>query len=51
MAVISPGRGGTTDGSTYSVGSFAPTDYDNDIVWADGYFVRWPAGSVGGQGN
>ena len=22
--------------------SFDPTDYDQDIVWADGYFVRWP---------
>ena len=26
----------------YSVTSFEPTDYDQDIVWADGFFVRWP---------
>ncbi len=23
---------------------FLTTDYDRDIVWADGYFVRWPEG-------
>lgn len=23
---------------------FLSTDYDQDIVWADGYFVRWPEG-------
>ncbi|MEM9290205.1 MAG: prepilin-type N-terminal cleavage/methylation domain-containing protein [Acidobacteriota bacterium] len=51
MAVVSPGRDGTTDGDTYSVGSFAPTEYATDIVWADGFFVSWPSGSVGGQGN
>ena len=26
----------------YSVTSFEPTDYDKDVVWADGFFVRWP---------
>lgn len=30
----------------YVIGSFTPTDYDQDIIWADGFFVRWP----GGQG-
>ena len=27
---------------TYSVGSFEPTDYDQDIIWGDGFFIRWP---------
>ena len=22
--------------------AFDPTDYDQDIVWSDGFFVRWP---------
>ena len=30
------------DGVT--IGPFIPTDYDQDIVWSDGYFVRWPGG-------
>ena len=30
------------DGGTYTVTGFDPTDYDRDIVWADGFFVRWP---------
>jgi len=29
-------------GKTYTTGAFDPTDYDQDIVWADGFFVRWP---------
>ncbi len=27
---------------SYTIGSFDPTDYDQDILWVDGYFVRWP---------
>jgi prepilin-type N-terminal cleavage/methylation domain-containing protein len=42
MAVRSPGRDGVDDAGTYTVTSFDPTDYDRDIVWADGFFVRWP---------
>jgi len=26
----------------YTVTNFDPTDYDQDIVWADGFMVRWP---------
>ncbi len=43
----SPGSDGALDGSTYESGSFRPSDYDQDIVWADGTFVRAPA-SAGG---
>jgi len=43
MAIRSLGRNGSNDGGPdYSVTSFEPTAYDNDIVWADGFFVRWP---------
>src|SRR5262249_10998504 len=43
MAIRSFGRNGVNDGGpSYSVTSFEPTNYDQDIVWADGFFVRWP---------
>ncbi len=42
MAIRSPGRDGLAEGTMYSVTSFDPTDYDKDVVWADGFFVRWP---------
>jgi prepilin-type N-terminal cleavage/methylation domain-containing protein len=29
-------------GQSWTSGAFNPTDYDQDIVWADGYFIRWP---------
>jgi hypothetical protein len=28
--------------NTWTVAPFVATDYDQDIVWADGYFVSWP---------
>ena len=28
--------------ATVTVGGFTPTNYDQDIIWADGFFVRWP---------
>ena len=42
MAIRSKGRGGASGGTDFTVTSFEPTDYDQDIVWADGFFVRWP---------
>ena len=42
MAIRSLGRDKTASGTTYTVTSFDPTDYNQDIVWADGFFVRWP---------
>ena len=46
LIICSSGRGGEfgTPGScngAWSVEAFLATDYDQDIVWADGYFVRW----------
>ncbi len=42
MAIRSTGLGGVASGDTYSYGSFFPTDYSQDIVWTDGFFIRWP---------
>lgn len=40
--ITSGGRDATLDGGEYTIGSFDPTDYDQDIIWADGLFLRWP---------
>jgi len=42
MAIRAYGRDNKVIGASYTVTSFDPTDYDQDIVWADGFFVRWP---------
>jgi prepilin-type N-terminal cleavage/methylation domain-containing protein len=42
MLIRSRGRDNTAETTTYTVTSFDPTSYDSDIVWADGYMVRWP---------
>jgi prepilin-type N-terminal cleavage/methylation domain-containing protein len=42
MAIRSRGRDGMAAGDAYTVTSFLPDDYDQDIIWADGFFVRWP---------
>jgi len=41
MSIRSPGRDGKYSGDSYPVESFDPTDYDQDIVWGDGFMVRW----------
>jgi type II secretion system protein G len=43
MAIRSLGRDKTADGDKYTVTAFDPTDYDRDVVWADGFMVRFPA--------
>lgn len=42
MGMGSGGRDKSALAGTYTVGSFDPTDYEQDILWVDGYFVRWP---------
>ena len=43
IAIVSEGRDGDQISSdSYTTGAFTPTDYDQDIVWADGFFVRYP---------
>ena len=42
MLIRSAGRDGTYSTDTYDPSGFEPTEYDQDIVWADGFFVRYP---------
>ena len=45
LILQSTGRGGVEEQaitSSWAVAPFVATDYDQDIVWADGYFVKWP---------
>jgi len=49
MGIRSFGRDATAgpngSGTTYTMGPFLSSDYDQDIVWADGFFVSYPAGA------
>lgn len=42
MAVRSPGRDGSFSEAAYETGPFPASSADEDIVWIQGYFVRWP---------
>jgi hypothetical protein len=42
MSIRSTGRDGAFAGNSYMVGSFDPKSFDEDIVWSDGFFIRWP---------
>jgi type II secretion system protein G len=42
MAIRSLGRDRTAEADSYTVTTFDPTDYDRDVVWADGFYVRAP---------
>ena len=42
MLIRSAGRDGSYSTDVYDPGGFEPTEYDQDIVWADGFFVRYP---------
>ena len=46
IAIRSTGRDGVFSGTTYQVGPFVSTDYDQDMVWSDGLFIRYPAGAL-----
>ncbi len=47
MGIRSLGRDGLPgpSGDPYTLGPFNSTRYDEDIVWLDGFFVRYPAGT------
>ena len=45
IGIASGGRDGSIKGGTYTMGPFNATKYDEDIVWADGFFIRYPAGA------
>ena len=51
MAMRSPGRTSGFEDTVYNIGAFIATIYDNDIVWADGLFVRYPSGTQYVQGQ
>ena len=42
MGIRSPGRDRLYSDTAYTVESFDPESFDEDIIWADGFFVRWP---------
>lgn len=44
MLIRSSGADGVADGDEYAVSAFDVTDFNHDIVWADGFFVSWPQG-------
>jgi general secretion pathway protein G len=48
LGIRSLGRDGAAGPATnpYQIGPFTTTEYDQDIVWADGLFVRYPAGAA-----
>ncbi len=45
MGIHSGGRDGSEPEEDYKMGPFVATVYDEDIVWADGFFVHYPAGA------
>ncbi len=55
LIVCSGGADGELDGSdctkNYEITAFVATDFDQDIIWADGYFVRWPSAIGVASGN
>ena len=43
IGIISSGRDGSSIAcGSVTAGTFEPTDYDQDLVWADGHFVHYP---------
>ena len=46
MLIRSPGLDGNFSNGDYVHSAFTTTDFDQDIVWADGIFVRWPVGAT-----
>jgi hypothetical protein len=42
MGVRSGGLDGQLSDGNYTVDGFKATDFDQDISWLDGFFVRWP---------
>lgn len=42
VLIRSPGKDGVFSGNFYQTGMIPAENYDDDIVWADGYMIRWP---------
>lgn len=47
LGIRSLGRDGLAgpSGNPYTLGPFNTTAYDEDIVWLDGFFIRYPVGT------
>jgi hypothetical protein len=43
----SGGADGKFSADTYEIGGFPQDDAKQDVVWVDGYFVRWPEAEKG----
>jgi len=50
IGIRSAGNDGVFD-NLYVPGAFLDWEFDEDIVWAGGYFIRWPAGLSSVAGN
>ena len=46
LGIRSFARNGVSGGDVYTVGPFASSDYEQDIIWSDGLFIRYPEGSA-----
>lgn len=42
FAVRSRGLKSISEGDTYTITSFTPTDYERDIVWSDAFPIQYP---------
>lgn len=51
MNIVAVARDNAFEGSSYTIGAFIATQYDRDIVWADGLFIVYPAGAQYVQGQ
>ena len=55
LIVCSSGADRTLTGGrcteSHAIGAFVATDFNQDIIWADGYFVRWPSSLGLASGN
>ena len=48
IVIHSGGRDGSPPKSSYEMGPFYFTEFDQDLVWADGFFIRYPhRGTIG----
>ena len=53
LIICAGGRDGQLAGGdctrSHELGPFTATDFDQDIIWADGYLIRWPSAQPLGE--
>ena len=42
LGIRSAGRDGRFETADYIIGGFPAREFDRDLVWGNGYFIRWP---------